>query len=365
MPAENGPEAALVGELEVICLESLDQLAALAAGEWAPAPPEPMKLLLEPAGRRARPCRPAWPASPALRARGGRRRRPQPADGRPAGSRQVAGGKPAALDPAAAGARGGARGGADRQRLRAAGRRGQAGGRPFRCPAPHGQPGRTGRRRQPARARGRRRLPTAACSSSTSSASFAATPSRHCGRRLETGWVSIARAGVLAPPALSLHAGRRGQSLPLRARRGRSRVHLSAARRASLPGPAQRRARRSHRHPRRDPSAERRGDRRAVRGALGRRARASGSPLASARKRRLGRRSLQRRDDAGGGAGLPARRRAAASLLAESYSRRRLSGRAHDRVLRLARTIADLAGAETIDREQMAQALQLRRRDQQ
>jgi magnesium chelatase family protein len=54
----------------------------------------------------------------------------------------------------------------------------------------------------------------------------------------------------------------------------------------------------------------------------------------------------------------------AAALLADSYSRRRLSGRAHDRVLRLARTVADLAGAETIGREQMAQALQLRRRDQ-
>ena len=54
---------------------------------------------------------------------------------------------------------------------------------------------------------------------------------------------------------------------------------------------------------------------------------------------------------------------AAAALLAEAYSRRRLSGRAHDRVLRLARTVADLAGAEAIGREQMAQALQLRRRD--
>jgi magnesium chelatase family protein len=54
----------------------------------------------------------------------------------------------------------------------------------------------------------------------------------------------------------------------------------------------------------------------------------------------------------------------AASLLADAYSRRRLSGRAHDRVLRLAQTIADLAGCETIGREQMAQALQLRRRDQ-
>ena len=53
----------------------------------------------------------------------------------------------------------------------------------------------------------------------------------------------------------------------------------------------------------------------------------------------------------------------AAALLAELYSRQRLSGRAHDRALRLAQTIADLAGVETIDEEQMAQALQLRRRD--
>ncbi|MGB7685352.1 MAG: ATP-binding protein, partial [Solirubrobacterales bacterium] len=53
----------------------------------------------------------------------------------------------------------------------------------------------------------------------------------------------------------------------------------------------------------------------------------------------------------------------AAELLAELYARQRLSGRAHDRALRLARTIADLEGTESIDRDQMAQALQLRRRD--
>ena len=53
----------------------------------------------------------------------------------------------------------------------------------------------------------------------------------------------------------------------------------------------------------------------------------------------------------------------AAALLAELYARQRLSGRAHDRALRLARTIADLEGVETIGQEQMAQALQLRRRD--
>lgn len=53
----------------------------------------------------------------------------------------------------------------------------------------------------------------------------------------------------------------------------------------------------------------------------------------------------------------------AGALLAELYARQRLSGRAHDRALRLAQTIADLAGATTIGQEQMAQAVQLRRRD--
>jgi magnesium chelatase family protein len=53
----------------------------------------------------------------------------------------------------------------------------------------------------------------------------------------------------------------------------------------------------------------------------------------------------------------------AAALLADLYARQRLSGRAHDRALRLARTVADLAGAEAIGEDEMAQALQLRRRD--
>jgi magnesium chelatase family protein len=54
---------------------------------------------------------------------------------------------------------------------------------------------------------------------------------------------------------------------------------------------------------------------------------------------------------------------AAAALLAELYSRQRLSARAHDRALRLAQTIADLAGVDSIGELEMAQALQLRRRD--
>jgi len=53
----------------------------------------------------------------------------------------------------------------------------------------------------------------------------------------------------------------------------------------------------------------------------------------------------------------------AATLLADLYARQRLSGRAHDRALRLAQTLADLADLEEIGEEQMAQALQMRRRD--
>jgi magnesium chelatase family protein len=53
----------------------------------------------------------------------------------------------------------------------------------------------------------------------------------------------------------------------------------------------------------------------------------------------------------------------ASSLLSDLYSRQRLSGRAHDRALRLAQTLADLAGAGEIGEEQMAQALQMRRRE--
>jgi predicted ATPase with chaperone activity len=49
--------------------------------------------------------------------------------------------------------------------------------------------------------------------------------------------------------------------------------------------------------------------------------------------------------------------------LADLYARQRLSGRAHDRALRLAQTLTDLAGLGEIGEEQMAQALQMRRRD--
>ncbi len=48
VPAENGPEAALVGGVEVLALEALGQLPGLAAGEWTPEQPKPMRLPLAP-----------------------------------------------------------------------------------------------------------------------------------------------------------------------------------------------------------------------------------------------------------------------------------------------------------------------------
>src|SRR5262245_46186423 len=50
VPAENGPEAALAGEIEVLPIDSLGQMPALASGEWAPKRPEPMELLQDPDG---------------------------------------------------------------------------------------------------------------------------------------------------------------------------------------------------------------------------------------------------------------------------------------------------------------------------
>jgi magnesium chelatase family protein len=49
VPAENGPEAALVDGIEVIPLQGVGQLAPLAGGEWAPARPKPLALPLSPA----------------------------------------------------------------------------------------------------------------------------------------------------------------------------------------------------------------------------------------------------------------------------------------------------------------------------
>jgi magnesium chelatase family protein len=359
VPAENGPEAALVGDLDVVPLESLAQLATLGTGEWKPSRPQPLALGLRAA--EGGPDLADLRGQPHLRyalevaAAGGHSLLVVGPPG--AGKSLAAARLPSILPPLAP------EEALEVARIASAcGRLGHGpSGRPFRAPhhtiSPAGLIG-GGNPPRPGEVtlahRGALFLDEL-CEFSRDALEALRAP-------LETGWVSIARAGswrrlpcriMLVAASNPCPCGRGDADPecacpPLAVQRYQSKLSGALADRIDVLAAI------------RQPAAAEIGG-------------PPGESSATVRERVF---AARERQEARLGAGrcnaqmTPAEVRecpleeGAAALLADAYARRRLSGRAHDRVLRLARTVADLAGAEAIGRDQMAQALQLRRRDQ-
>ncbi len=359
VPAENGPEAALIDGIEVVCLESLGQIAALVDGDWSPPTPQPMSLG---AG--------ASEYGPDLADLRGQRHLRYALEvaaagghsllmiGPPGAGKSLAASRLPSILPAMASGEA-----LEVARIASAcGRLGAEGpqGRPYRSPhhtiSPAGLIG-GGNPPGPGEATNAHRgvlFLDELCEFRRDTIEALRAP-------LETGWVSVARAGawrrlpcrfMLVAAANPCPCGR-GETdpectcAPLAAQRYQARLSGALADRIDVLAAI------------RQPSAAE------IAGP-------AGESSADVRARVTVTRERQEHRLGSGRCNAemtPAEVResvltdGAANLLAESYSRRRLSGRAHDRVLRLARTVADLIGSEAIDREQMAQALQLRRRD--
>jgi magnesium chelatase family protein len=359
VPAENGEEAALVGELEVIPLLNLGQLPGLVTGDWAP--PRPQPLPLSRASEFGAPDLADLRGQPHLRyalevaAAGGHSLLMVGPPG--AGKSLAASRLPSILPPL------GPPEALEVARIASAcGRLGDrfGGGRPFRAPHHTVSPaGVVGGGSPPGP--GEATLAHRGVLFLDELCEFRRDTLEALRAPLESGWVTISRAGgnrrmpcrfMLVAASNPCPCGR-GEAdpecncAPLEVRRYQGRLSGALADRLDILVAI------------RQPSAAEIGG-------------PPGEPSAEVRERVAAARQLQ---EGRLGAGrcnaemTPSEARdcmleeAAGALLAESYSRRRLSGRAHDRVLRLARTIADLAGAEAIGRDQIAQALQLRRRD--
>jgi magnesium chelatase family protein len=359
VPAENGPEAALAGDIEVIPIESLAQLPSLAGGAWTPERPSPLPLAVEACGRE--------PDLADLRGQRHLRHALEVAAagghsllmiGPPGAGKSMAASRlPSILPvPAPAEALEVARIASACGRLRA-----RAGGvRPFRSPhhtiSPAGLVG-GGNPPTPGEATLAHRgvlFLDELCEFRRDSLEALRAP-------LETGSVSIARSGawqrlpcrfMLVAAANPCPCGR-GESdaecscSPLAIQRYQGRLSGALADRIDILAAI------------RQPDAEEIG------GAPGEGSAAVRARVEAARSRQRarlgeGRCNAEMTPSEARECALSAE---ASALLGDAYSRRRLSARAHDRVLRLAQTIADLAGSEEIGREQMAQALQLRRRD--
>jgi magnesium chelatase family protein len=358
VPAGNGAEAALVDGLDVIPLESLGQLASLAGGEWAPSRPEPLPLALSPG-----------PGSPDLDDLRGQRHLRYALEvaaagghsllmiGPPGAGKSMAARRlPSILPPLTHGEA------LETARIASAcGRLGSApAGRPYRAPHHTISPaGLVGGGNPPGP--GEATLAHRGVLFLDELCEFRRDALEALRAPLETGTAAIARAGswrelpcrfMLVAAANPCPCGR-GDSdaectcTPLSVQRYQGRLSGALADRIDILASI------------RQPSAEEIGGE-------------PGEPSAVARERVVEARERQHRRLGAGRCNAEmtpaeARRCAlsdeAAALLAELYARRRLSGRAHDRVLKLARTIADLAGDEAVSQAQMAQALQLRRRD--
>ena len=360
VPVDNGAEAALAGEIGVIPIDSLGQLAALAAGDWTPVRPQPMSLQLGVGDSAAdladlrgqRHLRYALEVTAA----GGHSLLMVGPPG--AGKSLAASRLPSILPPLVAEeALGVARIASACGRLE----EGRVGGRPFRAPHHTVSPaGLVGGGNPPSP--GEATLAHRGVLFLDELCEFRRDTLEALRAPLETGWVSIARAGswrhlpcrfMLVAASNPCPCGR-GEAdpecscAPLAARRYQARLSGALADRIDVLVAI------------RQPSAEEIGG-------------PPGEPSSIVRERVCAARERQESRLGPGRSNAemtPTEARecvldeAAASLLAEAYSKRRLSGRAHDRVLRLAQTVADLAGSPAIGREQMAQALQLRRRDQ-
>ena len=358
VPAENGAEAALASGVEVLPLAAVGELPALAAGEWRPEPPVPLRLRVEPP--------PGAPDLADLRGQPHLRHALEVAAagghsllmiGPPGAGKSLAASRLHSILPPLASEEA-----LEVARIASAwGRLGGApGGRPFR--APHhtisaaglvggGSPPRPG---EITLAHRGVLFLDELCEFPRDALEALRAP-------LETGWVSLARVRgartlpcrfMLVAAANPCPCGRGDADpdctcAPIAVQRYRGRLSGALADRIDILAAV------------RQPSAE------DIGGPPGEASAAVRERVAAARERQARRLGPGRTN----AEMTPAEAREsllsaeAGALLAELYARNRLSGRAHDRALRLARTIADLAGKETVGAEEMAQALQLRRRD--
>jgi magnesium chelatase family protein len=358
VPAESGPEAALASGVEVLPLASVAELPALAAGEWRPETPRPLHLITEPPA--------GLPDLADLRGQPHLRHALEVAAagghsllmiGPPGAGKSLAASRLPSILPPLTGAEA-----LEVVRVASAcGRLGAGrGGRPFR--APHhtisaaglvggGSPVRPGEIT----------LAHRGVLFLDELSEFPRDALEELRAPLEAGEVSLARArgGHTLPCRFMLVAAAnpcpcgRGESdpdcacPPIAVQRHRGRITGVLAERIDILAAV------------RQPSAE------DIGGPPGEPSAAVRERVAAARERQAHRLGLGRTNAemTPGEARECLLSAEAGALLDELHKRDRLSGRGHDRVLRLARTIADLAEKETIGAEEMAQALQLRRRD--